>query len=120
MGVQLHQKVSKRQASRIKPGVSSKKCEYQSRWVVKFEIMFLMFREKHVFLPLMQRRNHNLLFLKPLCGDFAPPKMVVSLQRGYRNRFCASHAPYEALFFVLLMQRENHVFEIDLTPSVFQ
>ena len=84
----------------------------------KSKICFPCSVRSFFFLLLMQRGNHNLPFLTPLCRDFAEKKVVVSLQRCYRNRFCASHAPYEAYVFVFPMQREKHIFEIDFTPSV--
>ena len=42
--------------------------------------------------------------------------MIVSLRRGRKSRKCASHAPCETHFFVLLMEHGRHIFEIDLTP----
>ena len=77
-----------------------------------------MLRKTHNFFMLpMQRGKHILPLLTPLCGKNDEKKVGVSLRRCCKNRFCASHAPWEALFFVLLMQRESHIFEIDLTPS---
>ena len=78
-----------------------------------------MLRKTHTFcVLLMQHEKHNLPFLTPLCGKNDETKAVFSLQGCCKSQFCASHAPYEALFFVLLMQHEKHNFEIDLTPSV--
>ena len=81
--------------------------------------MLLVLRITHTFFVLlMEHGKHNLPFLTPLCGENDKKKVIVSLQRCYKNEFCAPGAPYEAHFFVLLMQRENHISEIDLTPSV--
>ena len=78
-----------------------------------------MLCKTHTFLVLlMQHEKHNLPFLTPLCGKNDKTKVVVLLRRCCKSQFCASHAPYEALFFVLPMQHEKHNFGIDLTPSV--
>ena len=65
----------------------------------------------------MQRGNHILPFLTPLCGVFDEKKLIVLLQ-CYKNEKCVSHAPYEAQFFVLPMLRKNDIFEFDFTPTV--
>ena len=78
-----------------------------------------MLRKMHNFFMLpVQRGKHILPLLTPLCGKNDEKKVVVSLQRCCQIRFCASHAPYKALFFGLPMQHEKHKFGIDLTPSV--
>ena len=80
--------------------------------------MLLVLRKTHTFFVLlMEHGKHNFPFLIPLCSE-NDNKMIVLLQRCYKSQFCAPSAQYGAHFFVLLMQRENHISEIDLTPSV--
>ena len=62
------------------------------------KIMLLMLREKLIFLLLMQRGNHNLPLLTPLCGDFAQKKW---------SFYCRGVAEID---FVLPMLRMTHSF----------
>ena len=91
----------------IERGCKSHKYASHARWKACF-----------FFLLLMQHGSAILLFLTPLCGKNAKNKVSVLLQRGRKSRKCASHAPWEAHFFMLPMQHGKHIFAFDLTPTV--
>ena len=75
MGPRKSQNVKQTRLSRSEPGVSLQKCHYYSRGVAKIKNALPMLRMKHFFLLLlMQRGNHILPFLTPLCGVFDEKK----------------------------------------------
>ena len=72
--------------------------------------MLPMLREKHIFLLPMLRKNASFDFLHP-SAEIMQKKKTFSLRRGCKNRKCASHAPWEAQLFTLLMEHEKHNFD---------
>ena len=94
---------------------SGKKCSFYVRGVAKMEILTLMLRES--FLLLMQRHAQYIDSCNASAVKRSKKNVRVTLEVSsfVKKRFPCS---VRITFFMLLMERGKHIFEIDLTPTV--